>query len=278
MPCRILLRQTNALSTSITSSASWSRPYTSRIAFARPSRIWTTPRAMRDGWELLGAFFKGKAGRAAMHTYLEGLCDRLYDDLRPRILHESRLSALGEIYAELRALMVFDALVSGTDEFKPDEDVEELSMPDTDGTKVKKYKGLGAPPVAALLPAVFSSALSGHPERDPRFRAQGQRSGISVIVLGKDRQGNSLPPREKDSGARIFLGAKLDRGTLHSVAPHGSLANLASSCSQRSSPTSHPKRSHSHVPPLPQPPPSPSTRLRPLPRAPPHSQRNRTRP
>ena len=62
-------------------------------------------------------------------TYLEGLCDHLYDDLRPRILHESRLSALGEVCAVLRALMVLDAPAPGSDESDEDED-EELSIPD----------------------------------------------------------------------------------------------------------------------------------------------------
>ncbi|VDC05896.1 unnamed protein product, partial [Peniophora sp. CBMAI 1063] len=111
-----------------------------------------------DEWELFGAFFKGKAGRAAMYTYLEGLCDHLYDDLRPRILHESRLSALAEVCAVLRALMVLDAPAPGTDQSDSDEDSEELSISDADGTKAKKDKGLGPPPVAALLAAVLQDA------------------------------------------------------------------------------------------------------------------------
>jgi hypothetical protein len=41
--------------------------------------------------------------------YLEKLCDVLFDDLRPRILHEARLPALGEVCTVLQALMVLDA-------------------------------------------------------------------------------------------------------------------------------------------------------------------------
>ena len=40
--------------------------------------------------------------------YLETLCDYLYDDLRPRILHEPRLTVLCEVCMVLQALMVLD--------------------------------------------------------------------------------------------------------------------------------------------------------------------------
>ena len=46
----------------------------------------------------------------AFHSqYLETLCDLLYDDLRPRILHEPRLTVLCEVCTVLQALMVLDA-------------------------------------------------------------------------------------------------------------------------------------------------------------------------
>ena len=41
-------------------------------------------------------------------AYLENLCDYLYDDLRPRILHEPKLHVLGEVCTVLQALMVLD--------------------------------------------------------------------------------------------------------------------------------------------------------------------------
>lgn len=40
--------------------------------------------------------------------YLENLCDYLYDDLRPRILHEPRLTVLCQVSTILQALMVLD--------------------------------------------------------------------------------------------------------------------------------------------------------------------------
>lgn len=41
--------------------------------------------------------------------FLETLCDLLYDDLRPRILHEPRLTVLCEVCTVLQALMILDA-------------------------------------------------------------------------------------------------------------------------------------------------------------------------
>lgn len=46
--------------------------------------------------------------------YLETLCDILYDDLRPRILHEPRLTVLCDVCTVLQALMVLDAVSSPT--------------------------------------------------------------------------------------------------------------------------------------------------------------------
>src|ERR1700691_2249342 len=45
---------------------------------------------------------------SVVSAYLENLCDYLYDDLRPRILHEPRLTALCEVCTVLQALMVLD--------------------------------------------------------------------------------------------------------------------------------------------------------------------------
>ncbi|PPQ83679.1 hypothetical protein CVT24_001169, partial [Panaeolus cyanescens] len=44
-----------------------------------------------------------------LYQYLESLCDLLYDDLRPRILHEPRLTVLCEVCTVLQALMVLDS-------------------------------------------------------------------------------------------------------------------------------------------------------------------------
>ena len=56
--------------------------------------------------------------------YLEVLCDLLYDDLRPRILHEPRLTVLCEVCTVLQALMVLDA---STDNENGDDDDDEDS-------------------------------------------------------------------------------------------------------------------------------------------------------
>jgi hypothetical protein len=53
--------------------------------------------------------------RVICSEYLEKLCDLLYDDLRPRILHEQRLTALCEVCTVLQALMVLDVSRNGAD-------------------------------------------------------------------------------------------------------------------------------------------------------------------
>ncbi|KAG5651929.1 hypothetical protein H0H81_006911 [Sphagnurus paluster] len=59
-----------------------------------------------DEFELYRNFFS--SGEEQLYQYLENLCDHLYDDLRPRILHEPRLTALCEVCTVLQALMVLD--------------------------------------------------------------------------------------------------------------------------------------------------------------------------
>ncbi|ETW83521.1 hypothetical protein HETIRDRAFT_46903, partial [Heterobasidion irregulare TC 32-1] len=59
-----------------------------------------------DEFELHRSFGRGPSLDSA---YLETLCDYLYDDLRPRILHEQRISALCDVCTVLQALMVLDA-------------------------------------------------------------------------------------------------------------------------------------------------------------------------
>ncbi|KAL0957026.1 hypothetical protein HGRIS_003127 [Hohenbuehelia grisea] len=59
-----------------------------------------------DEFDLFREFFS--TGEEQLYAYLENLCDYLYDDLRPRILHEPRLTALCEVCTVLQALMVLD--------------------------------------------------------------------------------------------------------------------------------------------------------------------------
>ncbi|EGN97381.1 hypothetical protein SERLA73DRAFT_57800 [Serpula lacrymans var. lacrymans S7.3] len=59
-----------------------------------------------DEFDLYRELFN--SGEVQLYHYLENLCDYLYDDLRPRILHETRLTALCEVCTVLQALVVLD--------------------------------------------------------------------------------------------------------------------------------------------------------------------------
>ncbi|KAH7107976.1 cis-golgi transport vesicle tethering complex subunit [Auriculariales sp. MPI-PUGE-AT-0066] len=67
-----------------------------------------------DEYSLYKQFFD--SGEDKLYEYLEELCDFLYDDLRPRILHEQRLQVLGEVCTVLQALMVLDVRQAEDDE------------------------------------------------------------------------------------------------------------------------------------------------------------------
>ena len=55
---------------------------------------------------------------------METLCDYLYDDLRPRILHEPRLTVLCEVCTVLQALMVLDQSLDDEAEVDGEKDNE----------------------------------------------------------------------------------------------------------------------------------------------------------
>ncbi|CAE6364070.1 unnamed protein product [Rhizoctonia solani] len=59
-----------------------------------------------EEFNLFRRFFN--SGEDKLYRYLEGICDHLYDDLRPRILHEQKLDVLCEVCTVLQALMVLD--------------------------------------------------------------------------------------------------------------------------------------------------------------------------
>ncbi|PVF97473.1 Sec34-domain-containing protein [Serendipita vermifera] len=73
-----------------------------------------------DEFALYRRFFN--SGEDRLYRYLESLCDFLYDDLRPRILHEQRMVVLCEVCTILQALMVLGSNVGG-----PEQDLEEQS-------------------------------------------------------------------------------------------------------------------------------------------------------
>jgi len=75
-----------------------------------------------DEFNLYREFFS--TAEDQLYQYLETLCDLLYDVLRPRILHEPRLTVLSEVCTVLQALMVLDA---STDNENGDDDDDEDS-------------------------------------------------------------------------------------------------------------------------------------------------------
>ncbi|KAI0044273.1 Sec34-domain-containing protein [Auriscalpium vulgare] len=105
-----------------------------------------------DEFDLYRAFFS--SGKDMLYQYLENLCDYLYDDLRPRILHEPRLTALCEVCTVLQALMVLDvpSLEEGYND--EDEDYGELNL----NLDEPKERGLGRLHIRQLLQMVLQDA------------------------------------------------------------------------------------------------------------------------
>ncbi|KAG2127465.1 uncharacterized protein EDB93DRAFT_1270843 [Suillus bovinus] len=101
-----------------------------------------------DEFNLYREFFN--SGVDQLCTYLENLCDYLYDDLRPRILHETRLTTLCEVCTVLQALMVLD--VAELPEEPPDDGnlIVDFDQP--------KSKGLGQLHISHLLQMVLQDA------------------------------------------------------------------------------------------------------------------------
>ncbi|KAG1751418.1 Sec34-like family-domain-containing protein [Suillus paluster] len=101
-----------------------------------------------DEFNLYREFFN--SGEDHLYTYLENLCDYLYDDLRPRILHETRLTTLCEVCTVLQALMVLDVA-----EFLGEPSDEDNLIVDFDQPKPK---GLGQLHISHLLQMVLQDA------------------------------------------------------------------------------------------------------------------------
>ncbi|KIY73271.1 Sec34-domain-containing protein [Cylindrobasidium torrendii FP15055 ss-10] len=99
-----------------------------------------------DEYNTFREFFS--TGEDQLYQYLENICDYLYDDLRPRILHEPRLTALCEVCTVLQALMVLDDPDVGNDD-------NELNL-DLDGEpKSSGWHGLH---ISQLLEMVLQDA------------------------------------------------------------------------------------------------------------------------
>ncbi|CAK5269175.1 unnamed protein product [Mycena citricolor] len=99
-----------------------------------------------DEFKLYQSFFT--TGEEQLYQYLETLCDYLYDDLRPRILHEPRLTALCEVCTVLQALMVLDVASI------PEDDCEPALSVDLD----QKKHSLGTLHISHLLEMILQDA------------------------------------------------------------------------------------------------------------------------
>ncbi|KAL8277753.1 hypothetical protein RQP46_009875 [Phenoliferia psychrophenolica] len=74
-------------------------------------------------WTLYAELFS--TGEKEVYSFLENLCDYLYDSLRPRILHEPRLEVLCELCTVLTAMMALDTSRTADDD---DDDDDALSL------------------------------------------------------------------------------------------------------------------------------------------------------
>jgi conserved oligomeric Golgi complex subunit 3 len=90
-----------------------------------------------------------------LSAYLENLCDYLYDDLRPRILHEQRLTALCEVCTVLQALMVLDAREPNSGSPSSGFESDDTDRVDPTGPRLH---GLGQLHTSALLQMVLQDA------------------------------------------------------------------------------------------------------------------------
>ena len=106
-----------------------------------------------DEFDLYREFFN--TGEEQLYQYLENLCDYLYDDLRPRILHEPRLTALCEVCTVLQALMVLDVPSVPDSSSDEEPDLDELSL---DLDHPRRHRGLRTLHISHLLQMVLQDA------------------------------------------------------------------------------------------------------------------------
>ncbi|KAG6809162.1 hypothetical protein H0H92_001356 [Tricholoma furcatifolium] len=167
-----------------------------------------------DEFELYSNFFT--SGEEQLYQYLENLCDHLYDDLRPRILHEPRLTALCEVCTVLQALMVLDiSSVHDEDEDEartPDgKDDEELTV-DLDAGSAHKVHGLGKLHISHLLQMVLQDAQTrlffkaqSVIQSDIRYYApRSEDLAYPDILVNADKPAMGSAVQEKPSVSELF--------------------------------------------------------------------------
>lgn len=101
-------------------------------------------------------FSHSRMADVSSSQFLENLCDYLYDDLRPRILHEPRITVLCDVCTVLQALMVLDVPTMSESEDE-DEEIDELTL-DLDFPVKRRKKGLGRLHISHLLQMVLQDA------------------------------------------------------------------------------------------------------------------------
>ncbi|KAI0029372.1 Sec34-like family-domain-containing protein [Vararia minispora EC-137] len=164
-----------------------------------------------DEFSLYRAFFR--SGKEQLYQYLETLCDYLYDDLRPRILHEPRLTALCEVCTVLQALMVLDVPALGSDdEDSNDEDEPQLAM------NSEHRGGLGNLQVGRLLQSVLQDAQTrlffkaqAVIQSEIRYYQPKPEDLAYPKKLVEARGGAGVPLGEKDTVSQIFKTPSLEK-------------------------------------------------------------------
>ncbi|KAH7888905.1 Sec34-like family-domain-containing protein [Phlebopus sp. FC_14] len=160
-----------------------------------------------DEFDLYRHFFN--TGEDQLYSYLENLCDYLYDDLRPRILHETRLTTLCEVCTVLQALMVLDVVEL------PEEPPDELNM-DLDHPK---RKGLGKLHISHLLQMVlqdaqtrlFFKAQSVIQSEVRYYIPQPQDLAYPDKLVAARKPVSQFDIKEKESFSRLFQLSSLDK-------------------------------------------------------------------
>ena len=132
----------------------------------------------------------------AHSRYLESLCDYLYDDLRPRILHEPKLTVLCQVCTVIQALMVLD-YVPDTGELDY-EDNETVSYDDDVASTVQFAQPMFTPSLRDIKAAQTPFTAKGRGWYDPsnpseispslvrhQFSPNVRRKSIRQLHIGK---------------------------------------------------------------------------------------------
>ncbi|KAG8822151.1 Golgi transport complex subunit 3 [Serendipita sp. 401] len=98
------------------------------------------------------------SGEDHLYRYLENLCDFLYDDLRPRILHEQRIGILCEVCTVLQALMVLGSDVSNLDGVSDEGEDDQGSIVPETPLDMKESPGMQKLQIGVLLQMILQDA------------------------------------------------------------------------------------------------------------------------